>query len=56
MNDTIAERSDAQAGLSALIYVYETGLLVTNESRRLMSAADLDEWEDVIAEYEEQHG
>lgn len=40
----------------ALIYAYErTGLLVTSENRRLMSAADLDEWEDAIAEYEEQH-
>ena len=40
----------------ALIYAYErTGLIVTRENRALMSAADLDEWEDAIAEYEEQH-
>src|SRR5689334_16923152 len=40
----------------ALIYAYErTGLLVTPEKRKLMSAADLDEWEDAIAEYREKH-
>jgi hypothetical protein len=40
----------------ALIYAYErTGLIVTRESRKLMSAADLDEWEDAIAEYMETH-
>ena len=38
----------------ALIYAYErTGLIVTKENRSLMSAADLDEWEDAIAEYDE---
>ncbi|MBA3462068.1 MAG: hypothetical protein H0T46_19060 [Deltaproteobacteria bacterium] len=41
----------------ALIYAYErTGLIVTRENRKLMSAADLDEWEDAIAEYDEQNG
>ena len=39
----------------ALIYAYErTGLIVTRENRGLMSSADLDEWEDAIAEFEEQ--
>ena len=39
----------------ALIYAYErTGLIVTRENRKLMSAADLDEWEDAIAEYHER--
>jgi len=39
----------------ALIYAYErTGLIVTRENRTLMSAADLDEWEDAIAEFEER--
>jgi len=39
----------------ALVYAYErTGLIVTRENRHLMSAADLDEWEDAIAEFEEQ--
>lgn len=38
----------------ALIYAFErTGLIVTRENRQLMSAADLDEWEDAIAEYDE---
>ena len=41
---------------AALIYAYErTGLIVTHENRSLMSAADLDEWEDAIAEFEEQN-
>jgi len=41
----------------ALIYAYErTGLIVTRENRHLMSAADLDEWDDAIAEYEERNG
>jgi len=41
----------------ALIYAYKrTGLIVTGENRRLMSAADLDEWEDAIAEFQEQDG
>jgi len=40
----------------ALMYAYErTGLIVTKENRSLMSAADLDEWEDAIAEYDETH-
>jgi hypothetical protein len=39
----------------ALVYAYErTGLIVTRENRGLLSAADLDEWEDAIAEYEER--
>jgi hypothetical protein len=38
----------------ALVYAYErTGLIVTRENRSLMSAADLDEWDDAIAEYRE---
>jgi hypothetical protein len=37
-----------------LVYAYErTGLIVTRENRTLMSAADLDEWEDAIAEHHE---
>jgi len=41
----------------ALVYAYKrTGLIVTRENRPLISAADLDEWEDAIAEYEETHG
>jgi hypothetical protein len=41
----------------ALIYAYErTGLLVAPENRELMSPADLDEWEDAIAEYREKYG
>src|SRR4051812_15568956 len=45
------------AGIApALVYAYErTGLIVTRENRTLMSAADLDEWEDAIAEYREAH-
>ena len=40
----------------ALIYAYErTGLIVTKENRSLLSAADLDEWEDAIAEYHERY-
>lgn len=40
----------------ALVYAFErTGLLVTTENRKLISASDLDEWEDAIAEYEEKH-
>src|SRR4051812_32111235 len=40
----------------ALIYAYErTGLLVTRENRKVMSAADLDEWEDAIAEFDERN-
>jgi hypothetical protein len=40
----------------ALVYAYErTGLIVTKANRSLMSAADLDEWEDAIAEYQELH-
>lgn len=39
----------------ALIYAYErTGLIVTRENRGLMSAADLDEWDDAIAEFQER--
>jgi len=41
----------------ALVYAYKrTGLIVTHDNRQLMSAADLDEWEDAIAEHEEQNG
>lgn len=40
----------------ALIYAHErTGLIVTTENRQFMSAADLDEWEDAVAEYYELH-
>ncbi len=40
----------------AVIYAYErTGLIVTRENRKLISAADLDEWEDAIAEFVELH-
>jgi hypothetical protein len=40
----------------ALTYAYErTGLIITRENRKRMSAADLDEWEDAIAEYRERH-
>jgi hypothetical protein len=40
----------------ALIYAYErTGLLVTTENRHLISAADLNEWDDAVAEYYELH-
>ncbi len=39
----------------ASIYAYErTGLIVTRDNRHMMSAADLDEWEDAIAEYSER--
>ena len=39
----------------ALIYAYErTGLIVTAQNRPLMSASDLDEWDDAIAEYGEE--
>ena len=49
-----AEAMRAAGVRPALIYAYErTGLIVTRENRALMSAADLDEWEDAIAEYEE---
>jgi hypothetical protein len=45
------------AGIApSIIYAYErTGLIVTGENRKLMSAADLDEWEDALAEYDEEH-
>jgi hypothetical protein len=40
----------------ALVYAFErTGLIVTRENRHLISAADLDEWEDAIAEFKETH-
>lgn len=40
----------------ALIYAHErTGLLVTTENRHLIPTADLDEWEDAVAEYYELH-
>jgi hypothetical protein len=39
----------------ALVYAYErTGLIVTRDNRALLSAADLDEWEDAIAEFNER--
>ena len=39
----------------AVIYAYErTGLIVVKQNRHLISAADLDEWEDAIAEYDER--
>jgi len=46
------------AGIApAVIYAYErTGLIVTTENRALVSAADLDEWDDAIAEHEELRG
>lgn len=38
----------------ALIYAHErTGLIVTSQNRHLISATDLDEWEDAVAEYYE---
>jgi len=50
-----AEAMRAAGIRPALIHAYErTGLIVTGENRKLMSAADLDEWQDAIAEYEEQ--
>ena len=40
----------------ALVYAYErTGLIVTRENRHLIPASDLDEWEDAIAEYDENN-
>jgi hypothetical protein len=40
----------------ALIYAHErTGLIVTSQNRHLISAADLDEWDDAVAEYYELH-
>ena len=37
----------------ALIYAYEkTGLMVTEDNQHLVSEADLDEWDEAIAEYE----
>jgi hypothetical protein len=40
----------------ALIYAHERpGLIVTSQNRHLISAADLDEWEDAVAEYYELH-
>jgi hypothetical protein len=37
------------------VYAYErTGLLVTLDNRHLFSAADLDEWDDAVAEYRER--
>ena len=45
-----------KAGIDpALIYAYEkTGRLVTEDNQHLLSEADLDEWDDAIAEYEAQ--
>ena len=53
--DTIAAMR--AAGIRpALIYAYErTGLLVTSENRHLIPDADLDEWDDAVAEYDELH-
>jgi hypothetical protein len=60
LNDTEVEKVKAStvealraAGARpALIYAYErTGLLVTSENRRLISASDLDEREDAVAEF-----
>jgi hypothetical protein len=46
------------AGLDpAIIYAFEqTGLLVTEENRRLISDEDLAAWDDAIEEYGENHG
>jgi len=51
---SIVEAMRAAGVRPALVHAYErTGLIVTQQNRHLMSAADLDEWEDAIAEYEE---
>jgi hypothetical protein len=42
----------------ALVYAYErTRLIVTDEHREagVLSAADLDEWDDAVAEFRELH-
>lgn len=40
-----------------IVYAYErTGMLVVAGLRAVWSAADLDEWDDAVAEYREQHG
>jgi uncharacterized protein YchJ len=40
----------------ALIYAYErTHLIVSTHHRETLSAADLDEWDDAVAEYRETH-
>jgi hypothetical protein len=46
-----------EAGIDpALIYAYEqTGRLVTEDNRRLLSEADLAEWDAPIEEYEPRH-
>ena len=46
-----------KAGLDpAIIYAYEkTGRLVTEENQKLLSDADLDEWNAAIEEYEAKH-
>jgi hypothetical protein len=39
-----------------IVYAYErTGMLVVAGLRAVWSAADLDEWDDAIPEYREQH-
>jgi hypothetical protein len=60
--DEEAMRRDTVAAMRAagirpaLIYAHErTGLLVTSENRHLIPEADLDEWEDAVAEYYELH-
>jgi hypothetical protein len=39
-----------------LVYAYErTGMIVVQGLRSIWSAADLDEWDDAVSEYSEQH-
>ncbi|HLL23344.1 MAG TPA: SEC-C domain-containing protein [Kofleriaceae bacterium] len=53
-NTVVALRS---AGVAPeFVYAYErTGLIVVATYRHLFSAADLDEWDDAVAEYRENH-
>ena len=53
--DTVTALKAAGAA-PEIVYAYErTGMLVVGGLRAVWSAADLDEWDDAIAEYREQH-
>ena len=54
-NKTVAAMRAASLA-PEFIYAYErTGLIVASEYRMRFSAADLDEWDDAVAEYRELH-
>ena len=53
--DTLTALRAANAA-PEFVYAYErTGLIVFAQFRERFSAADLDEWDDAVAEYRENH-